>query len=116
MELFAADAAQAGGCVMSERGHHVLEAIGITIGGASEAVAVERKRHEESLEAAIEAERKRKFTQTDVTRVVKGVQVTGAQVGKVEVTREKITVEVGNGEQPEGVLTLAGWRGRRHAR
>jgi hypothetical protein len=38
------------------------------------------------------------FTQAAVTRAVKGVQATGAPVGRVEVTKDKITVEVGKAE------------------
>jgi hypothetical protein len=81
---------------MTEHKHHELKALDLVVG------EVERK-------AAVEAERKRKFTQTDVTHAVKGVQVTGALVSKVEVTREKITVETGKAEagpqQQEAELT-----------
>jgi hypothetical protein len=49
------------------------------------------------------AERKRRgpspFTKSQVTTAIEGVQATGVQIAKVEVTREKITVET---SEPEG--------------
>lgn len=68
-------------------GHHELKALDLVAG------AVER---EEAVKAAIEAERKRKLTQSDVTRAVKGVEAAGVEVGTVEVTKDKITVSVGS--------------------
>jgi hypothetical protein len=60
------------------------------------------------------------FKQADVTRAVKGVQATGAPVGKVEVSKDKITVEVGKGEaeqpQKDNLTPLEAWRRKRHAR
>ena len=48
--------------------------------------------------------RKRKpgFTQAAVTRAVEGVKSTGAEIGKVEVTRDKITVEIGGKADDDG--------------
>jgi hypothetical protein len=74
----------------------------------------------EDAKAAVEAERKRNpgFTQAAVTRAVKGVKATGAAVGKVEITKDKITVEIGTEaeiEKTADVLPLDAWRAR-HAR
>lgn len=110
------------------RGHDELKALDLVI-----TVAPERalKCAEADLAWALDhiatLERKPKrtrgpcaFKQTDVERAIKAVKAAGASVGKVEVTKDKITVEVGKGEvdegeQPENVLPLDAWRSR-HAK
>lgn len=78
---------------MTERICHPLVADDLVIGQASTEAAVK---------AAIEAERKRiadaKPKQADVERAVKGVKAAGVPVSKVEVSRDKITVEVGKAD------------------
>jgi hypothetical protein len=81
---------------MTNAGHVHLTAIPLETG------AVER---EAAVKAAVEAERQRKLSQADVTRAVKGVKAADAEVRKVEVTRDKVTIEVGKAEHGNGLDT-----------
>jgi hypothetical protein len=67
---------------MTERICHHLEAIPLTTGSTPE--------------------RKRGFSQSAVERAVKGVKATGAEIGKVEITNDKITVEIGGKADDDG--------------
>jgi hypothetical protein len=85
------------------RGHHPLKALDLVPG------------------AKPNRERKSGFTQAAVTRAVKGVKATGVEVGKVEITKDKITVEIGKAEteQPEQVAEITpldAWRARHASR
>lgn len=95
---------------MTERVHE-LQAIGIDLGQRSVidlAREVELDRVRAEL-AALKSRPKRvrgpsPFTQSDVTRVVKGVQAGGASVGKMEITKDTITVEIGKAADDAGAL------------